>query len=358
MSLNSFVTLGHSGLRVSRLVMGAMTFGEEAGFGSDATQSGQVLSKYLELGGNFIDTANIYNKGHSEKIIGDYFAKEKGKRNRVVIASKFMGNLYAGDPNGGGAGRKAIFDQCHESLRRLQTDYLDLYWLHALDRFTPVEETMSALNDLVREGKVRYIGFSDVPAWKAAQAQVLAHANNWAPLIALQLEYSLLERTIEGEHVGMAHELGMGIIPWSPLKSGLLSGKYTKSNPMAGVRSYFVGKVTDHQYAIIDELIKVAKELDTTASIVSLAWVQQKPGVSATLLGARTLEQLESNVKSMDFKLPDSTIKRLDEISKPTLNFPHDFLGNANNISQAGTTVNGVASQITPMTPANDAERH
>lgn len=358
MSLNSFVTLGHSGLRVSRLVMGAMTFGEETGFGSDAKQSDQVLSKYLELGGNFIDTANIYTKGHSEKIIGDYFAKEKGKRNRVVIASKFMGNLYAGDPNGGGAGRKAIFDQCHESLRRLQTDYIDLYWLHAWDRLTPVEETMSALNDLVREGKIRYIGFSDVPAWKAAQAQVMAKANNWAPIIALQLEYSLLERTIEGEHVEMAGELGMGIIPWSPLKSGLLSGKFTKANPMSGVRSYFIGKVTDHQYAIIDEVVKIAKELDTKPAIVALAWVQQKNGVSATLLGARTLEQLESNVKSMDLKLPESAIKRLDEISKPTLNFPYDFLGNTINLSQAGTTVNGITSQITPMTPANDAERH
>jgi aryl-alcohol dehydrogenase-like predicted oxidoreductase len=189
MSLNSFVTLGNSGLRVSRLVMGGMTFGEEGGFGSNNAQSDQVLSKYLELGGNFIDTANIYTKGHSEKIIGDYFAKEKGKRNRMVIASKFMGNLYAGDPNGGGAGRKAIFDQCHESLRRLRTDYIDLYWLHAWDRFTPLEETMYALNDLVREGKVRYIGFSDVPAWKAAQAQLLSRANNWVPIISLQLEY-------------------------------------------------------------------------------------------------------------------------------------------------------------------------
>jgi aryl-alcohol dehydrogenase-like predicted oxidoreductase len=358
MSLNSFVTLGNSGLRVSRLVMGGMTFGEEGGFGSNNAQSDQVLSKYLELGGNFIDTANIYTKGHSEKIIGDYFAKEKGKRNRMVIASKFMGNLYAGDPNGGGAGRKAIFDQCHESLRRLRTDYIDLYWLHAWDRFTPLEETMYALNDLVREGKVRYIGFSDVPAWKAAQAQLLSRANNWVPIIALQLEYSLLERTIEGEHVEMADELGMGIIPWSPLKSGLLSGKFTKANPMTGVRSYFIGKVTDHQYAIIAEVVKVAKELDTTPSIVSLAWVQQKSGVSATLLGARTLEQLESNVKSIDFKLPESAIRHLDEISKPILNFPHDFLSNTINLSQAGTTVNGIGSIITPMTPANDAERH
>jgi len=358
MSLNSFVTLGKSGLRVSRLVMGGMTFGEEGGFGSNTAQSDQVLSKYLELGGNFIDTANIYTKGHSEKIIGDYFAKEKGKRNRVVIASKFMGNLYAGDPNGGGAGRKAIVDQCHESLRRLQTDYIDLYWLHAWDRFTPVEETMCALNDLVREGKVRYIGFSDVPAWKAAQAQLLARANNWAPIIALQLEYSLLERTIEGEHVEMANELGMGIIPWSPLKSGLLSGKFTKADPMSGVRYSFVGEVTDHQYAIVGEVVKVAKELDTKPSIVSLAWVQQKSGVSATLLGARTLEQLESNVKSIDFKLPESAIKRLDEISKPTLNFPHEFLSNTINLSQAGTTVNGIGSIITPMTPANDGERH
>jgi len=359
MALNSYITLGNSDLRVSPLVMGGMTFGEEGGCGASAAASTEVLAKYLELGGNFIDTANIYNKGHSEKVIGDYFARRKGLRNRVVVASKFMGNLYAGDPNGGGAGRKAIFDQCDESLRRLQTDFLDLYWLHAWDKLTPVEETLSALNDLVRSGKVRYIGFSDVPAWKAAQAQMMALAKNWAPLIALQLEYSLLERTIEGEHVQMAEELGLGIIPWSPLKSGILSGKYSREKQLKGARALFAGTMTDQDWAIIEEVAAVARKLETTSSTVALAWVQQRPGVSATLIGARTLDQLEANFKSIEFKLPGSAIERLDAISKPKLNFPHDFVEwTALSVSQAGTTVNGLPSQATPMTPASDAERY
>src|SRR3984957_6375467 len=176
MPLNSYLTLGRSGLRVSPFCLGAMTFGQALpGFGSSVEESEAVLAHYLEQGGNFIDTANGYNRGHSEKIIGDFFREGKGKRDRVVIATKFFVNLFAGDPNGGGAGRKAIMAQCEESLRRLQTDYIDLYYLHNWDRFTPIEETMGALDDLVRSGKVRYIGISDAPAWKVAQAQVMAH---------------------------------------------------------------------------------------------------------------------------------------------------------------------------------------
>jgi aryl-alcohol dehydrogenase-like predicted oxidoreductase len=213
MPLNSYVTLGRSGLRVSPLCLGAMTFGEDHGWGSSVAESEAILSRFLERGGNFIDTANLYTKGHSEKIIGDFFAQRPGKRDRAVIATKFFGNLFAGDPNGGGASRKTIVAQCEESLRRLQTDYIDLYYLHNWDRFTPVEETLSALDDLVTSGKVRYVGFSDAPAWKVAQAQVIAHFRGWAPLIALQIEYSLMERTVEGELVPMALELGLGCCP-------------------------------------------------------------------------------------------------------------------------------------------------
>ena len=218
MPLNSYITLGRSGLRVSPFCLGAMTFGDDNGWGSSIQDSEAIMSRYLDDGGNFIDTANIYTRGHSEKIIGDFFAQKKGKRDRVVLATKFFCNLFAGDPNGGGAGRKAIIAQCDESLRRMQTDYIDLYYLHNWDIFTPVEETMSALNDLVQAGKVRYIGFSDAPAWKVAQAQLIAHFRGWAPLIALQTEYSLIQRTGEGELVPMAEELGLGVLPWSPLR--------------------------------------------------------------------------------------------------------------------------------------------
>src|SRR6202790_45650 len=230
MPLDHYLTLGRSGLRVSPFCLGAMTFGEDLGWGSSVEESQRIIDRFIDLGGNFIDTANFYTKGHSEKIIGDHVGRHPARRERLVIATKFSGNLYPGDPNGGGAGRKAIAAACEQSLRRLQTDYIDLYWMHSWDQFTPIDETMRALDDLVRAGKVRYIGFSDTPAWKVAQAQTIAHFRGWTPLVALQIEYSLLERTVEGELIPAARELGLGVTPWSPLKSGALSGKYTREN--------------------------------------------------------------------------------------------------------------------------------
>jgi aryl-alcohol dehydrogenase-like predicted oxidoreductase len=232
MPLNHYVTLGRSGLRVSPFCLGAMTFGEDLGpgTGSSVKESEQIIDRYLELGGNFIDTANFYMRGHSEKIIGDHLAHDREKRDRVVIATKFSGNLYPGDPNGGGSNRKAIIAACEQSLRRLRTDYIDLYYLHIWDKHTPIEETVLAMHDLVQAGKVRYLGISDTPSWKVAQAQLLTHFRGWAPFIALQIEYSLAERTVEGELIPMAQELGLGVVPWSPLASGRLSGKYTPSS--------------------------------------------------------------------------------------------------------------------------------
>src|SRR4030081_1113417 len=230
MSLDYSVTLGRSGLRVSPLCLGAMTFGEDLGWGSSVEESQRIIDRFIELGGNFIDTANFYTKSHSEKIIGDHVGRHSARRDRLVIATKFSGNLYPGDPNGGGSGRKSIIAACEHSLRRLQTDYIDLYWLHNWDIHTPIEETMAALDDLVRAGKVRYIGVSDTPAWKIAEANVTAQFRGWSAFIGLQIEYSLLERTVEQELVPMAREFGLGITPWSPLKSGVLSGKYTRAN--------------------------------------------------------------------------------------------------------------------------------
>jgi len=197
-ALDDYVTMGRSGLRVSPLCLGTMTFGQEWGWGSTEQESDAILDRYLDRGGNFLDTANVYTFGHSEKIIGDHVGRVPSKRDRAVIATKFYANLSPGDPNGGGAGRKSLMAACHQSLRRLQTDYIDLYWMHAWDRNTPIEETMRALDDLVRAGKVRYIGFSDTPAWKLAEAQTIAAFRGYTPLVGLQIEYSLLERTVEG----------------------------------------------------------------------------------------------------------------------------------------------------------------
>ena len=359
MPLDSYLTLGHSGLRVSPFCLGAMTFGEDLGWGSSVPDSEAILARYLELGGNFVDTANGYTRGHSEVILGDFF-RQRGGRDRVVLATKFFVNLFAGDPNGGGASRKSIVAQCDESLRRLQTDYIDLFYLHNWDRFTPVEETMSALDDLVSAGKVRYLGFSDAPAWKVAQAQLLAHFRGWAPLIALQIEYSLMERTVEGELIPMAQELGLGVLPWSPLKMGALSGKYTRANQqkMQGHRAAFVGDFTDTQFNIIDAAQKIATERNTTVPAVALAWVQSQPGVASTIIGARTMEHLEDNLKALDLHLSPEQINTLNQVSKPTLNFPADFNRDRSpNFAHAGATVNGVPSTRVGNVPTDDTQR-
>src|SRR6185295_20259033 len=214
---------------------------------------------------------------------GDHLGRHPARRDRLVIATKFSGNLYPGDPNGGGSGRKSIIAACENSLRRLQTDYIDLYWLHNWDVHTPIDETMAALEDLVRAGKVRYLGVSDTPAWKIVEANMTARFRGWSAFIGLQIEYSLLERTVEQDLVPMARELGLGVTPWSPLKSGALSGKYTRDNAgqITGDRGAWVmSAVNEKTYAIVDELLKIAKELDSTVARVALAWVQAQPGVT------------------------------------------------------------------------------
>ncbi|MBK8256076.1 MAG: aldo/keto reductase [Polyangiaceae bacterium] len=361
MPLNHYVTLGRSRLRVSPFCLGAMTFGEDLGWGTSVKDSEAILDRYIDLGGNFIDTANAYTKGHSEKIIGDHLGRHKAKRNRVVIATKFLSNMFLGDPNGGGANRKSIVAACEESLRRLQTDYIDLYWMHAWDKWTPIDETMAALDDLVRSGKVRYIGFSDTPAWKVTEAQMLARFRGITPLIALQIEYSLLERTVEGELVPMAIEMGLGITPWSPLRSGVLSGKYTRENAgkiKADRGIWAESALNERTYTIVDELIKIANQLDTTPARVALNWVQTRPGVSSTIIGARTLAQLNDNLPALDITLAPEHVAALDGLSKPTLNFPAAFLSRIGVFMNGGTTINGEASPAWPMAPQTDAERY
>ena len=362
MPVNHYVTLGRSGLRVSPLCLGAMTFGEDWGWGSSVADSETIIDRYLAVGGNFIDTANGYTKGHSEKIIGDHLGRVPHRRDRVVLATKFLSNLYRGDPNGGGSHRKAVVSQCEQSLRRLQTDYIDLYWMHAFDATTPIEETLRALDDLVASGKVRYIGFSDTPAWKCAEAQTIARFRGWAPLIALQIEYSLLERTVEGELIPMAIELGMGVTPWSPLKSGVLSGKYKREqhgqHQGGGRTQWAASALNDKTYDLLDEVAKIARELDTTSARVALAWVQGRPGVASTIIGARTLGQLEDNLASGDVRLQPEQVARLDAMSAPKLNFPADFIANGAPFVHGGTTINGRSAPFWPASPASDEERY
>ncbi|HEV7712793.1 MAG TPA: aldo/keto reductase [Asanoa sp.] len=358
MSLDSFVTLGRSGLRVSPLTLGSMTFGEDHGWGTSVEESEAIIAEYLDRGGNFIDTANIYTNGHSEKIIGDWFAARPGLRDRVVIGTKFFANLFEGDPNGGGAGRKSIVAALENSLRRLRTDYVDIYWLHNWDRTAPIEETMRTLDDLVKAGKIRYVGLSDLPAWKAVEAQLTARSHGWTPAIGMQAEYSLLERTSEGELIPMAQEHGLGVMPWSPLKSGFLSGKYSRHRAGAvdTLRSGLVGGPSEKDYDVIDVLEKVAQEIGVTPAAAALAWVRQRPGVTSTLVGARRLDQFRANLASLDVHLTDAQMAVLNEASEPSLNFPAEnnrLL--APSLGFGGASVDGVRTTVSPLLTVSSA---
>jgi aryl-alcohol dehydrogenase-like predicted oxidoreductase len=347
MALDQYVTLGRSGLRVSPLCLGAMTFGEERGWGSSAAESQEIMDRFIGAGGNFIDTANGYTLGHSEAIIGDHIGRNPSRRDRLVLATKFSSNLYMGDPNGGGSGRKALINQCENSLRRLQTDYIDLYWLHNWDVNTPIEETMAALEDLIRAGKVRYIGVSDTPAWKVVEANITARFRGWSQFIGLQIEYSLMQRSVEAELVPMAQELGLGITPWSPLNRGVLSGKYTRATdgshkPDRG--AMVTNSLNETTYALIDELEKIGKAHDSTVARIALAWVRMRPGVTSTIIGARRLSQLEDNLKSTEIMLSADEIAHLDSLSKPPVPFPQSMQPFFSGIHNGGTSVNGVAA--------------
>lgn len=357
MSLDNYVTLGRSGLRVSPFALGAMTFGEDPGAaGTGVEESERILARYLERGGNFVDTANFYTNGHSEKILGDYFSRRPGDRQHVVLASKFFANLHPGDPNGGGAGRSSIIAQLHQSLRRLQTDYLDVYWLHNWDRHTPIEETMRTLDDLVRAGTIRYIGFSNTPAWVTAQAQTMALLRGWTPLIALQVEYSLLARTVEGELAPLAADQGMALVPWSPLKNGFLSGKYRRGVQVQdSARTAYVGGPDDAEYTVIEAVAEIAGELETTSAAVALAWLRGRAGTVVPIVGARRPAHLEANLAGLDITLRPDQVHRLNEVSAPRLNYPADLNGAMRTMLQfAGTTVDGQQSGVYPPLLAGD----
>ncbi|MGH9699392.1 MAG: aldo/keto reductase, partial [Candidatus Acidiferrales bacterium] len=324
MSASEYVTLGRSGLRVSPLALGTMTFGGTTGWGTEESLSRQIFDRFIERGGNFIDTADGYSDGRSEELVGK-FAGEGKRREKLVIATKFTFNAQEGNPNAGGNGRKNIYRALEASLRRLKMDYVDLYWLHAWDTFTPAEEVLSTLNDLVREGKIRHFGLSDVPAWYAARLQTLAEKEGKERAIALQLEYSLVERNIEREHIPAAQELGMGICPWSPLASGFLSGKYKREGSkgrgdgrletLQNSANPVFNKFTERNWRILDALADVAQKMGRPIAQVALNWVGTQPGITSIIVGATKLAQLDDSFASLDFTIPSELRKSLTDSS-------------------------------------------
>ena len=357
MPLNHYVTLGRSGLRVSPFCLGAMTFGEDWGWGSSVAESEAILARFLERGGNFIDTANVYTKGHSEKIIGDHIGRDRARRDRAVHRDQVLRQPLPGDPNGGGAGRKSIVAACEQSLRRLQTDYIDLYWMHSWDKFTPIDETMRALDDLVRAGKVRYVGFSDTPAWKVAQAQTIAQFRGWTPLIALQIEYSLIERTVEGELMPMALELGLGVTPWSPLQRRAVGQVHAREREDGQGRSRRARHAVPRRAHVRDRRRAGAhRRAAQFTRGVALAWCRAGPASPPPSSARRRLDQLEQNLRA-GRRLTPEEIASLDALSRPALNFPANFLKSANMFMHAGATVNGENRSSGRCCRRTDAER-
>jgi aryl-alcohol dehydrogenase-like predicted oxidoreductase len=329
LDLTSYRTLGRSGLVVSPMALGTMTFGADR-WGVDESEAGAILGSYVDAGGNFIDTADIYAGGRSEEMIGRAVASSS-LRDKLVIGTKFTWNLDPGNPNAGGNGRKNIMRALQSSLRRLQTDYIDLYWLHFWDMVTPVEDVLQSLTDLVRAGHIRYFALSDVPAWYLARMAALA-GQGPGP-IALQTEYSLVERTAENEHVAAARASGMDIMPWSPLAGGFLAGKYrqgataaatpTGEGRLAGSNPFGSSKFTERNWAILEALRQVADRIGRSPAEVALRWTIGRPGVGSLLIGASRVEQIAPNIEALGLSLSAEDLALLDSASAPAPAFPY-----------------------------------
>src|SRR6266404_5083814 len=319
--------LGNSGLRVSEAALGTMTFGDDWGWGAAKEEARKVYDAFREAGGNFIDTANLYTNGTSESLLGEF---TQGHRESVVLATKYSNAAPGTDPNAAGNHRKNMVQAVEASLKRLKTDYIDLYWLHMWDQITPVEEVMRALDDLVRQGKVLYVGISDAPAWWIAQANTLASLRGWSPFVGLQIEYSLIERTVERELIPMAKALDLGVTAWSPLSSGVLTGKYHGHDSAEGGRmsSDMVKEfMPEEQRArrIVAAVKAVADEVGRSMAQVALAWLRYRPVPVIPIVGARKLSQLKDNLASADVSLSANQLKTLEEASRIELGFPHEF---------------------------------
>lgn len=316
-----YTLLGDSGLRVSEFALGTMTFGTDWAFGADPAESRKQFELFAEAGGNFVDTANKYTNGTSERILGELLA---GDRERFVVATKYALSTRDGDPNSAGNSRKNLVQALDASLRRLDTDYVDLLWIHAWDFLTSPEEVMRALDDQVRAGKVSYVGISDTPAWLVTRMQTIAELRGWTPFVGLQIPYSLAQREVERELIPMAHGLGLTITAWAPLAGGLLSGKYTRSGA-ASDEARRLGEQPEDTLRIARAVDAVADELDVPSAHVALAWLRAQRGV-IPILGARTAQQLRSNLDSLAVRLTPEQVRSLNEVSAVELGFPHDFL--------------------------------
>jgi aryl-alcohol dehydrogenase-like predicted oxidoreductase len=327
--LNHYRLLGNSSLRVSPLCLGTMTFGTDWGFGSDKEESSRILDTFADKGGNFIDTANIYTNGSSEAFLGEMLQQ---RRDRFVIATKYSLNTDPTNPNTGGNHRRVMVRAIEDSLRRLKTDYIDLYWLHAWDYRSSIEEVMRALDDLVSQGKILNIGLSDTPAWVVSEGQAIAKLRGWTPVSAIQLEYSLIQRTPEADLMPMAWHHGITPMAWSPLAGGALSGKYSSADNKANDDSarqgmlQSMGQLNDRTLGIADAVKQVALEVNRTPSQVSLNWLLQQPGRPIPIVGARKLAHLEDNLGALDFTLSVEHLDRLRNASAFALPFPHSFI--------------------------------
>ncbi len=319
----SYRLLGHSGLRVSELALGTMTFGEEWGWGASKTESRKMFDAFADAGGNFIDTANRYTEGTSERLVGEFVRSE---REQFVVATKYTLFMRRGDPNGGGNHRKNMVQALEASLRRLGTEYIDLYWVHAWDAMTPTDEVMRGLDDLVRQGKVLYVGISDTPAWVVARANTLAELRGWTRFVGLQLRYSLIDRTAERDLLPMARALDLAVTPWSVLGAGVLTGKYNRDTPPSEGRAKKGAATVERNLQIAQVVVDIAADIGCTPSQVAISWAQHRDGVMIPLIGARSLTQLQDNLGALEVTLTPPQLQRLGEVSRVDMGFPHNFL--------------------------------
>lgn len=318
---------GKSGLRVSELCLGTMTFGTEWGWGADKAESQKIFDTYINAGGNFLDTANRYTEGTSERWLGEFI---KSERHRFVLATKYTLRDESGDPNFAGNHRKNMMRSVHESLRRLDTEFIDLLWVHAWDGVTPVEEVMRGLDDLVQSGKVHYIGISDTPAWVISQANTIAHFRGWTAFVGLQIEYSLLQRTPERDLLPMAKQFGLAITPWGALGGGALTGKYLKGESGRIIESS--KRRSERANAIAEIVVEQAKKLNVPPGQLAINWSRQNnPNLlSIPIIGARTAAQLQDSLGCLNFQIPEEVMTVLNEASSIGLGFPHEFLKSEN----------------------------
>lgn len=347
-SLDAYHLLGRSGLRVSAFALGTMTFGSDWGWGADERESSRIFGSYLEHGGNFVDTSNQYTNGTSEELVGKFAA---GRRDKLVIATKYTLSMDPDNPNAGGNHRKSMAYSLDRSLRRLRTDYIDLLYMHAWDGTTQVEEILRAMDDMVRSGKVLYLGVSNTMAWQVSRMQAITDLRGWSPLSALQIQYNLIERTAERELIPMAKEMSLSVVPWSPLAEGVLTGKYRRGGGVGATSGSAVdsdrqkvlierGDLTERSLKIAEAVQRVALEIERTPSQVSLAWLLSKPGVASVIIGARSLAQLEENLGAIDVQLSDSHLGMLEKETSVDLGYPHSYLATLMNSSHMTGTMN------------------